>query len=305
MPSRSYAYILLLLILCSLFPHEGIAQELEPRAQAPAPIKMNIFILAYAYSSGNVLLDPALPIEDPKAIANTFTLAYATTLNFFGRLAKFDIVVPIGHGSWEATVEGQGARVKRTGFGDPLVRLGINFIGAPALYGREYIKFKETFIAGASIQMRLPLGQYDGDKLVNLGTNRWMFKPKVGASLHLGRWIVETSLSAAYFSRNADFFGGNTLWQKSLYTLQMHLAYKFRRGFWFATSFGRNWGGETFLNGNGMKNPQNNSRFGLTLAVPISGGHAITMSFSSGVTTRYGADFDSLICSYQYRWGGR
>ena len=99
MSIRSCAYILLLLILCSFFTIDGVAQELEPRTHASAPVRMNIFIMAYAYSSGNVLLDSALPFEDSKAKVNTFTLAYATTLNLFGRLAKLDVVVPFSHGT--------------------------------------------------------------------------------------------------------------------------------------------------------------------------------------------------------------
>ena len=92
MSIRSFAYILILLIICSFFTIDGVAQELEPRSHASAPVRMNIFILAYAYSSGNVLFDPALPIEDVKAKANIFTLGYAATINLFGRLAKLDVL---------------------------------------------------------------------------------------------------------------------------------------------------------------------------------------------------------------------
>lgn len=299
------AFVLILMMMCSLFTINAVAQELEPRALAAAPVRMNILLFAYSYSSGNVLLDPSLPIEGAEARVNSFTLAYATTLNIFGRLAKLDVAVPFSHGYWEGLLDGLPASATRTGFGDPAVRLGINLIGTPALYGREFLTFREKFVAGASLQMRLPLGQYDGSKLVNLGTNRWMFRPNIGAAMQLGRWIIETSLSSWLFTKNNDFFGGNTLSQKPLFALQMHLAYNFRRGFWLAASYGKSRGGETIVNGEEKKNVQNNTRFGLTLAVPISGGHAVTLSYISGIVTRYGADFDTLVCSYQYRWGGR
>jgi len=305
MLARSFAYLLIWVNLGAFLTGDGIAQELEPRAQASAPVRLNILILGYAYSSGNVLLDQALPIEGAKTKVNSLTFAYASTINLFGRLTKLDVVIPFSHGNWEGFELGLPVSVNRTGFGDPLVRLGVNFIGAPALYGREYAGFNEKFVAGASFQMRIPLGQYEANRIVNLGTNRWAFKPNIGAAMNLGKWVIETSIGAWFFTRNDDFFGGNSLWQRPLYSLQAHVAYKFRRGFWLAASYAIGRGGETLLNDEEMGNYQKNSRFGLTFAIPIASGHAVTLSYATGITTRYGADFDTVACAYQYRWSGR
>ena len=299
----TFSYALIVLILCSILTNDAASQELEPRAMAAAPVRMNILLFAYAYSSGNVFLDPSLPIEDADANLNSFTLAYATTFSLFGRLAKLDMAVPFSHGYWEGLLEGQPASTTRTGFGDPAVRLGVNLIGTPALYGREFLSFREKFVVGTSLQIRLPLGQYDSNKLVNLGTHRWMFRPTIGASMRLRRWIIETSLSAWFFTNNNNYFQGETLTQKPIFAFQMHLAYSFRRGFWLAASFGKSRGGKTIVSGVKRNDSQNNTRLGLTLAVPISGGHAIAISYTSGLVTRYGADFDIFACAYQYRWG--
>jgi hypothetical protein len=305
MKKNLFALINILTLMFSIFTIDAAAQELEPRSLAAAPVKLNILLIAYAYSNGNVLLDSSLPIEDAEARLNTFNLAYATTLNLFGRLAKLDVAIPFSHGNWEGILEGQPASAKRTGFGDPAVRLGINLIGTPALYGREFLTFREKFVLGASLQMRMPLGQYYGDKLVNLGTNRWVFRPTLGAAMRLNRWIFEASLSAWFFTRNGDFFGGTILTQEPMYAIQTHLAYSFRRGFWLAASFGKSRGGKTIVSGVKRSDSQNNIRLGLTLAIPLSGGHGIAISYTSGLVTRYGADFDIFVCAYQYRWGGR
>ncbi len=45
----------------------------------------------------------------------------------------------------------------------------------------EYPAYQQDVIAGASLQVTAPLGQYDADKLLNVG-NRWSFKPELGVS---------------------------------------------------------------------------------------------------------------------------
>jgi hypothetical protein len=292
----------MLMLVVMLLNGSVLAQDLEPQAQASAPVGMNILILGYSYSDGNILLDAALPVEGARAKINSLVVGYVTTLNIFGRLAKLDVAVPFSHGTWQGLLEGEPASATRTGFGDPQVRVGINIVGTPAMVGRDFIKFTEKFVVNASLQVRIPLGQYDGDKLVNLGTNRWMFKPNIGAALNLGRWILETSASIQFFTDNTDFYVGNTISQEPLYALQFHLAYRFKRGFWLALSAGRSWGGKTALNEDAREDPQNNSRLGIALAVPLGGGHGIMFTYMSGLTVRYGADFNILAVAYQYRW---
>lgn len=299
----SIGKITIVLILV-IIPLNGrvLAQELEPRSQAGAPVGVNILIFSYAYSDGNILLDPALPVEGAEAKINSLVMGYATTLNLFGRLAKFDVIVPFSHGTWRGLLDGEPASATRTGFGDPRVRLGINFTGVPALFGRDFIKFQEKFVAGASLQVRIPLGQYNGEKLVNLGTNRWVFKPNLGAAINLGRWVIEGAVSAWIFTTNRDFYINNVLTQKPIYTAQMHLAYRFKRGLWAALSLGRSWGGKTAVNDLSRNDNQKNSILGVTLALPLNRGHAVVLAFKSGITTRYGADFKTVALAYQYRW---
>ena len=68
-----------------------------------------------------------------------------------------------------------------SGFVDPRLRFSVNFYGAPALTLKEFAGYKQDLILGASLQVSVPLGQYDADRLVNIGTNRW-FSSRSSAS---------------------------------------------------------------------------------------------------------------------------
>lgn len=96
---------------------------------------MSFFVLAYGYSSGNVFLDKALPIEDTEAKVHSLSLAFATTFSLFNRMTKLDVVVPFSNGTWEGLLNGEPASAERTSFEDPMVKLSVNLLGAPALSG--------------------------------------------------------------------------------------------------------------------------------------------------------------------------
>ena len=64
---------------------------------------------------------------------------------------------------------------------------------------------------------------------MNLGSNRWEFKPEVGPSKKLGALVVETALGASLFTANDDFFGGRRREQDPIVTAQVHLIYRVPR----------------------------------------------------------------------------
>jgi hypothetical protein len=76
---------------CPLSAH---AQDLEPRAYSNSPTGLSFAIAGYAYAKGTVLTDPSLPLDNVSNESHVGVFAYATTLNVFGKSAKFDMIVP-------------------------------------------------------------------------------------------------------------------------------------------------------------------------------------------------------------------
>jgi len=280
------------------------AQDLEPRFLSSIPISGNFAIASYGYSNGNILLDNTLPIEDLNAKLNSFIFAYARSFKLLNKLAKFDIVMPYSFGYFEGVVNGVDSSKSINGLGDPMLRFSIILIGSKPLVVDKFLKYnQEKFKFGATARLKLPLGQYDSTKFINLGANRWAFKFGVAASYSITKkLILEGHLNSWFFNENKEFFNGNTIKQKPLISGQMHITYVFKPGVWTAISIGTSAMGETLVNEVEQDDLQNNTRFGLAFAYKMHKNNSLKFAFTSGLTTRYGADFTSILIAYQFMW---
>jgi hypothetical protein len=279
------------------------AQELEPRAYANAPVGLNFLILGYGYSQGDVAFDSSAPIENAKLTVHSAILAYARALDVWGRAGKLDVVLPYGWLSGTATVAGQPREREVSGLGDPRVRLSVLLYGAPALSAAEFAGYTPDLIVGASVAVTAPLGQYDSDKLVNIGTNRWSVKPELGVSKTFGAFTLELDTSVTFYTVNDDFFGGRTLKRNPLYSVQGHVIYQTRWGVWAALDATYYAGGRTTIDGERGEQLEN-LRLGATIAIPVDRRNSIKLHGSTGATSRVGGDFDTVGIAWQYRWGG-
>jgi hypothetical protein len=290
----------IVLLLLAAHVHAG---EIEPRAYVNTPVGINFLLTGYAYSDGGLSTSGSLPINDAQLKMNTGVLAYARTLDVWGKSAKFDVIMPYSQLSGTAMVRGQPRDREVSGLNDPLFRFSVNFYGAPALSVQEFVKYQQDLIIGASIQVSAPLGQYNKNKLVNLGNNRWFVKPDMGISKAWGRLTVELSAGATIFTRNDDYFGGKTLEQDPVYSTQLHVTYNLGRGVWAALSGTYDYGGRTTIDGVRGDEFMRNSRVGGTLALPVNRNNSIKLFGSTSVSTSMGSDFNLVGIVWQYRWG--
>lgn len=280
----------------------GYAAELEPRAYSNAPIGLNFLIAGYANSQGGLSTDPSSPIRDAHLRIRTGVVVYARSLDVWGKSGKFDLIMPYSSLSGNALVGGVLRERQVSGLVDPRFRFSVNFIGAPALSMQEFAAYQQDLIVGASIQVSAPLGQYDPGKLVNLGSNRWLFKPSLGISKAMGAFTLELSSEGTIFTKNDDYFGGGTFEQDPLYSVQAHVTYSFRRGLWGALDACYDHGGRTKVDGVQKYDVQKNSRFGATFAIPLNRNYSVKLYASTGVYVRTSSDYDLLGMLLQYRW---
>ena len=299
MPTSSRAFLLCALLVAAA----ASAQDLEPRAYSNVPVGVDFLVVGYAYTEGSVSTDPSLPIEDAHLAQSTSLLAWSRSFGLLGRLAKVDVIAPYASLSGSARVAGEKIERDVSGLGDPRLRLTWIFHGAPALSSKEWKPRPDDFVAGASVQVIAPAGQYDDDRVVNLGTNRWAVKPELGISKAWGPVSLELSSAVTFFQDNDDFLG-QTREQDPLYAFQTHLVYSFRRGLWLALDGTYYTGGSTRVGGLRNDDLQRSTRTGATFAMPLTARQSLKLYASTGVSVRIGGDWNTVGLAWQIRWAG-
>jgi len=295
---RVWAVLLLAPVACAM------AQSMDPRAYANVPVGLNFLVVAYGYSQGDVGADSS-PLQDAHTRVHTLPLVYVRSLDVLGHAGTIALLLPLAHLTATASLDGASdVRREVSGLADPGLRLAVNFHGAPALSAAEFAAYRQDLIVGASLYVTAPFGQYDADRLVNIGTNRWSVKPELGVSKVLGLWTVELAAGVTWFTRNDEFFGGNTRSQDPLYSAQLHLTRQLGRGVWGALSTTYYEGGRTAINGVPRDDSLAGSRLGLTLSLPVDRWNSVKLTANGGLYARTGSDFVGVGVIWQHLWLG-
>lgn len=266
------------------------------------PVGTNFLIGGYGYANGNLLLDPALPIEDLNSNIHSGFVAYVRSINLFGLSAKIDAIVPYVIGEWEGDINDLKGYRTQNGFGDLRIRFSFNFLGSKAMSVSNFQNYKPENISGISVQIIAPTGDYNADELINIGSNRWAFKTQWGFAKIFDKWVIESYVGLWLFTNNTNFLNGKELSQKPLYTFKMHFIRELPKKMWLALNMGYGVGGKTELNGIPRDTEISTSRLGLIYALPIAKGHTLKFAYISGIRFNKGPDFDAISISYQYRW---
>ena len=297
------APLLFPLLLGATRARPAAAQELEPRAYSASPIGTTFLVIGVGRSTGGVLVDPSLPLEDVHARLGVGSVGVGHTFDLASRTALVVAALPYARARATGRVDERFGEVERAGWADARVRLSVNLFGDRALRPREFAAARRGPIVGASLSVAAPTGRYRSEWLVNIGSNRWSYKPEIGLSIPVGRWTFEGYSGVWIFTNNSAFYPGASLREQAPVTaLQGHVSYTVRPRLWIAFDGTLYSGGATTVNGIGKADLQRNSRLGTAISIPLGRRQSIRGTFSTGATTRIGGDFDTVGVSWQMTW---
>ena len=294
---NSITFVVIAMLLCGT----ADAQDLDPRRYTNIPVGQNFLALALAYSEGDVNFSSSIPLTDASIRVDGPALAYLRTFAAGGKSASVDLLLPYACVAGSALLDGERVSREVCGLADATLRISYNFIGAPAVELREFVRRKKTTVVGASLQIGIPSGQYDSDKLLNIGANRWYIKPEFGVSIPWRRWSFEFAAGVRIFTDNSEFVGDVKLSQDPLYNLQSHLIYDLTPHQWVSLDANYFFGGDTSQDGVPSSTQQNNSRLGLTWTISLNSRHNLKFFAHTGVIGRVSNDSDAYTVAWTYR----
>jgi hypothetical protein len=298
---------MLAIALLLLLAASASAQDLDPRAYAHVPVSGTFLVAGFSVSHGGVVTDPTLPVTDIDATVETPSLGLARSFSLFGKTAQAFGVVPYSWAQVSGKVFEEATSITRAGLSDMRLRLSVLVRGAPAASVLEIAKAPRRTILGASLMVVAPTGQFFPDRLINVGTKRWAFKPEFAVSQPMGqKWLLDVYSALWLFTVNDSYYPGTlTRTQAPMGAFQAHLSYNFTRLLWAAFDATYYVGGRSTVDGIENNDRQSNSRVGATVAFPVGRRHSIKLAVSRGAIVRYGADFSTFSFGWQTAWVSR
>ena len=290
------------LLLC--WTHCGWGQFTDPRTYENGPVGVNTLEVDYGYGHANASLDPSLVVSGASFHLNQGTIVYTRYFGLLGRAAWVEPSLPIA--GLSGSISGTNISGSVTGTGDSSYMAGVVLKGGPALSPAEFESFKPVSTVGVSLTMTAPTGQYDRNRLLNLGSDRWAFKPEIGYSVPFGReqrWTFDTHANAYFYTDNRTYRGAEILGQDPLIGFEWHLSHDFNDSVWASLDTRYSFRGTTFLDGVNQNDSQQNFVLGAEVNVAMNARNSLVLVLGKAFVHQNGPSISAVAVRYAYSWG--
>jgi len=285
-------------------PDQAHAQFNDAHSYDNAPVGINQIELAYTYVRANASLDTSLVVAGAKISLNQGVIDYTRYFGMLHRLTWVEAGVPVA--ALGGSIPGTNINGSITGAGDTSYQVGMLLRGGPALSVAQFENYKPTTTFGASLTTTAPTGLYRPNKILNLGSDRWSFKPEIALSHPFGpqqKWQLDTYANVYFYSDNTSYDGREILRQQPLPGIEGHISYSFSDKLWASFDTRYSFRGTTFINGADQNNAQQNFILGSEVSVSISSRNSLLFEFAKALVHQNGPALVGFSVRYDYTWG--
>lgn len=263
------------------------------------PVNTPIAFAYYYHMDSNTSLDTSLPIKNASTEINAGLLRFAYAFDAGnGKTSGIQILQTFA--DVDFSLGGTSFDKNRKGLGDTSVIFATNLFGAPAYTVGEFVRAKpETFLT-AAFWVTAPTGRYDSKKMINLGANRWAFKPQLAFGHPFGKNWVEVNAWAQFFTDNDDYLNGRTLKQDPKLGLEGHYSYNVTPWFWISADLFYSHGGKTSVNSLTENEGGDTWKGGIGAQFMFSPKDAVSFAYIDTISRPAGdADVKTFMLSYR------
>jgi len=300
---RLLSALVVIAAYCS--PRTLCAQFTDPRNYIVAPVVINQVELDYSYAHADGSIDTSIEVAGAHVVLNEATLSYTHNFSALGHLAWVKASLPFASisGSVVASTNISGST---TGAGDSSLEVAALLKGGKALSAAEFAAYEPATTLGVSLTVTAPTGEYDAEKLLNLGSHRWSFKPELAVSSPFGpeqRWEVDAYINAYFFTDNTEYRGVEILRQEPLPGLEGHLSYSFTPSVWASLDLRYSYRGDTVVDGLNQNDAQENLTAGAEASWSPNAQNSLDLVFAKALVHRNAPAYAGIALKYVYSWG--
>ena len=301
MNKRPLFACLALAVLC--VPNQACAQFSDPRMYENTPVGTNQLELGYAYVHANASIDTSLIISGAQFNLNQGIIDYTRYFGFLHRLMWVEAGVPVA--GLSGSISGTNINGSTTGAGDSSYSVAMLLKGGPALSVAQFEHYEPTTTLGVSFTTTAPTGSYNPNKILNLGSDRWSFKPEIALSHPFGpeqRWEFDAYANAYFYTDNTSYHGKQILRQQPLPGLEGHLSYSFNDNIWASLDTRYSFRGTTAVGGVPQGNAQQNFILGSEMNVSFNPRNSLVFEFAKALVHNNGPSVVGFSVRYDYTW---
>lgn len=287
-----------------LVPNWVSAQFTDPRTYNNTPVGINQLELAYTYVHSDSSLDTSLIVTDAKLNVHQGTVDYTRYFGFLQRLMWVEATLPIA--GLGGAIGGTKIEASTAGAGDSSYQLAVLLKGGQALGVVQFENYKPTTTVGLSFTMTAPTGLYHAHKVLNLGSDRWSFKPEFGLAHPFGpeqKWEFDGYANIYFFTDNTSYRGSHILRQDPLPGIEGHISYSFTDSLWASFDTRYSFRGTTLVNGVDQNNPQQNVLLGSEVNLSLNSRNSLVFEFAKALVHNNGPAVVGFSVRYDYTWG--
>ena len=228
-------------------------------------------------------------------------------VNVLAGSVGLDVDTDLPPGSWPPGIA-PGTSQSSAGFSDPNTQLTVNLFGTPPLKSNvDLLNYEPTWTVDLAGLVAFPVGAYKGDRLVNIGQNRWYGRLALPLKYHFGVFApgrmssFEVTPSVWLFGENDDFLG-QKLENDPLWSVEAHLTHDFTTTFYGSVDLLYQNGFQSRVDGNSVGEKLEIGNIGLTLNYQVSDNAGIRASLNSNVFGDDDLNTFVLRVQFVYAW---
>lgn len=211
----------------------------------PSPAGTMLGVLYYDHTSGNEKYTDSHKVSDSfnlRQNVGIFRLAYYFDVPGDKNGGCFNILQPFGDVMVDGAAVGNN-NLSASGLGDTIVAMSLTRKQTPLT------------CFGLSLYVTTPTGGYDKGDSLNIGSNRWAFRPKLSFSRKLGDspFSVEGYGYLEFYTKNNEYTSQSLTQEKDpVFEGDVHLVYDMDKTKYISLTYFYTAGGETEVEGIGQ-----------------------------------------------------